>query len=114
MYASARIWAGDAQPASLASNPHPGDVGGKASSWSASFVSVSKRSIRNFSWSGSAGDESGVSQGSIDRYSPENASTQPFDLNFLKVDSNEAFETAQKHGGAAILKKAPETLMGYQ
>jgi hypothetical protein len=117
MYAAARNWSIDVQPVSLISSPRKGDAAGKAAVWGASFASAGKKSIRNFTWSGATGDdapEPGVSQGSIDTYSPQNASTQPFDLNFLKVDSTDAFETAQKHGGATILKKAPDTLVKYQ
>ena len=117
MYASARLWASDSQPVSLASNPRKGDSAGKAAVWSASFVSAGKRAIRNFMWSGATGEDapdSGVSQGSIDVYSPENASTRPFDMNFLKIDSTEAFETAQKHGGATLLKKTPDALTQYK
>src|SRR5438552_7509445 len=116
MYASARIWAGDAQPVSLSSLPRKGDANGKAAIWGASFASAGKRSIRNFTWSGAAGDdapEPGVSQGSIDVYSPQNASTRPIDMNFLKIDSDVAFTTAQKHGGATLLKKTPDALTKY-
>src|SRR4051812_728209 len=56
MYASARVWAGDSQPVSLTSNPRKGDTAGKAAVWNASFASASKRSIRNFTWSGATGD----------------------------------------------------------
>lgn len=117
MYASARIWSGDAQPVSLTSLPRKGDAGGKATIWGASFASAGKRSIRNFMWSGAAGEdapETGVSLGSIDTYSPDNASTRPIDMTFLKIDSNEAFETAQKHGGGTLLKKTPDALVKYQ
>src|SRR3954468_24791473 len=101
LYAAAHNWAMDAQPVSLSSNPRAGDTAGKAAVWSASFASASKRSIRNFMWSGAAGKdapEAGLTQGSVDQYSPENASTRPFDMNFLKVDSDKAFDEAQKHG----------------
>src|SRR5579863_4481594 len=117
MYASARIWSPDSQPVSLTSNPHPGDSAGNASVWSASFASASKHAIRNFMWSGAAGEDapdSGISLGNIDVYSPDNASTSPFDMNFLKIDSTDAFGTAQKHGGAALLKKSPDMLTKYQ
>ena len=116
MYAAAHNWAIDAQPVSLGSAPRPGDAAGKAAIWSASFASASKRAIRNFTWSGAAGKDApdpGVSQGSIDDYSPQNASTRPFDMNFLKIDSDAAFDESQKHGGATLLKKTPDTLMRY-
>lgn len=116
MYAAAHNWAIDAQPVSLSSNPRAGDAAGKAAVWSASFASATKHAIRNFTWSGAAGKDApdpGVSQGSVDIYSPENASTRPFDMNFLKIDSDAAFEEAQKHGGATLLKKTPDTLVRY-
>ena len=114
LYAAARNWAIDSQPLKLASNPRKGDAGGSAAVWSATFASAAKKSIRNFMWSGATGEdapESGISQGSIDTYSPDNASTRPFDMNYLKVDSTEAFEMAQKHGGAKIIKKEPDTIV---
>ena len=116
MFAAARNWGIDSQPLKLASNPRKGDTAGKAAVWSAAFASANKRSIRNFMWSGATGDdapEQGISQGSIDTYSPDNASTRPFDPNYLKVDSTDAFETAQKHGGAALLKKDPNMILQY-
>jgi hypothetical protein len=113
MYAAARNWSIDSQPVSLSSNPNKGDANGEAAVWSASFASPSKRSIRNFMWSGQSGEGSGVSLGSIEDYVPSNASTRPFDSNFLKIDSTQAFEVAQKHGGAALLKKTPDMLMRY-
>ena len=117
MYASARVWSPDSQPVSLTSVPRKGDSVGKAAVWSASFASAAKHSIRNFMWSGAGGEdapESGISLGSIDTYSPDNQSTRPFDMNFLKVDSTDAFEVAQKHGGEALLKKTPDMLTKYQ
>src|SRR6266481_2555907 len=48
LYASAHIWAPDAQPLTLESVPRKGDVDGKASVWTAKFASASRRSIRNF------------------------------------------------------------------
>src|SRR4029077_16393281 len=109
-------WSLDAQPVSLSSNPRKGDAAGKAAVWSASFASAGKRAIRNFTWSGATGKDApdvGVSQGSIEDYSPDNVSTRPFDINFLKIDSDAAFDTAQKHGGDIILKKTPDTLVRY-
>src|SRR5437899_13697 len=46
VYASARIWAPDAQPLSLESLPRKGDEDGRASVWNAQFASAGKRSIR--------------------------------------------------------------------
>jgi hypothetical protein len=109
MYVSARTWAPDAQPVRLESRPTKEDPkDGRAAIWAAAFVSASKQNIRNFSWSGVATDpDKGVQPGSLDVYSASNASTRPFDLNFLKVDSTRALEVANKKGGAALLKKDP-------
>jgi hypothetical protein len=46
-------------------------------------------------------------------YNPGNASTQVFDVAFLKVDSDQAFAVAQKHGGDKILEKDPSTPVIY-
>ncbi len=55
----------------------------------------------------------GISPGNEDTYSPTNSSTQVFDVNFLKVDSDKAFEVAQKHGGDKVLQKSPDTPILY-
>ena len=41
-------------------------------------------------------------------------SARPFDLNFLKVDTDKAFEVAQKHGGKQVLDKDPKVDVGYR
>ena len=46
-------------------------------------------------------------------YNPNNASTQVFDQAFLKMDSDQAFVEAQKHGGDKILEKDPTTPVRY-
>lgn len=114
MYVAARSWAPDVQPVRMESRPVKQDPkDGKAAMWSATFVSASRQNIRTYTWSGIEGEEQGVTPGNTDYYSPANASTRPFDLNFLKVDSTQALETAQKKGGEAILKKDPETPLKY-
>lgn len=115
MYVSARTWAADAQPVRLESRPNKEDPqDGRAGMWAGIFVSASKQNVRNYSWSGIAGDpDKGVSPGGMDYYSPANASTRPFDLNFLKVDSIKALEVANKKGGAALLKKDPHQPIKY-
>jgi hypothetical protein len=115
MYVAARTWSADAQPIRLESRPHTEDPDdGRAAMWTAVFASATKQNIRNFSWSGVASDaEKGVQPGSLDVYSTANASTRPFDLNFLKVDSTDAFEVAEKKGGAALRKKDPKLPVKY-
>jgi hypothetical protein len=55
----------------------------------------------------------GINPGTEDTYSPTNSSTQVFDIGFLKVDSDKAFEVAQKHGGDKLLEKTPDTPVLY-
>ncbi|HUR36829.1 MAG TPA: hypothetical protein VM009_03365 [Terriglobales bacterium] len=115
MYVAARNWSADAQPVRLESHPTKEDPkDGRAAMWAAVFVSASKQNLRNFSWSGVATDpDKGIQPGSLDYYSPSNASTRPFDLNFLKVDSTRAFEVADKKGGAALWKANPQQPIKY-
>jgi hypothetical protein len=43
-----------------------------------------------------------------DSWNPNNNSTRVFDLGFLKVDSDKAYEVAQKHGGDKLTAKDPK------
>jgi hypothetical protein len=63
-------------------------------------------------WSGSDPDR-GVNPGLQDTYNPNNASTHAFDIAFLKIDSDKAFEVAQKHGGDKLLAKEADTPVLY-
>ena len=118
LYATARGWARDAQPVRMDSRPQKVDkADGKAAVWVAAFASRQQQAIRIFQWSGvneEGAPEPGVTPGSTDTYNPSNASTQPFDINFLKEDSDKALEVGNKKGGAAILKKEPDTRMRYK
>ncbi len=113
LYVSARAFAADVQPyrlQSLYTADAPVDKG-KAAIWSAQFASPSRRSIKSYTWSGVSGEgmpDRGVSHGTEDTYNPSNSSTRVFDMQFLKVDSDKAFEEAQKHGGEALMKKDPK------
>jgi len=118
LYVSARGWNQDAKPYRIESvvttdgNGHDG----KWAEWRGSFASATQRSAKTYTWSGSAADgapERGVNPGHEDSYSATNSSTQVFDMAFLKVDSDQAFDTAQKHGGDKILEKAPDTPVSY-
>jgi hypothetical protein len=104
MYLSARGWAADAQPFRLQSqfSADAPTSEGKAGLWRASFASPSKRMMKLFLWSGLVGPdapERGVTFSAEDSWNPNNNSTHIFDLGFLKVDSDKAYEVAQKHGG---------------
>lgn len=110
MYIQAHGWAADAKPFRLESQTNKDCNGrdGKSAIWRASFASPSKGSVKSFVWSGTDASDApsrGVSPGSEDSYSPSNSNTQIFDVAFMKVDSDKAFEEAQKHGGEKVLEK---------
>jgi len=118
LYVAARGWNQDAKPYRLESAATSDGNGqdGKWAIWRCSFGSAAKRSAKTYTWSGSAADGApsrGVNPGIEDSYSPSNSSMQVFDMAFLKIDSDQAFATAQKHGGDKILEKAPTTPVIY-
>jgi|SRR5215469_490783 len=117
-YVAARGWSQDSRPYRLESVVTSDANGrdGKWAAWRASFASPTQRSAKTFVWSGSAADGApsrGVSFGVEDSYSPTNASTQVWDVQFLKIDSDQALATAQKHGGDKVLEKTPDTQVTY-
>jgi hypothetical protein len=118
VYIAARAWARDAQPYRIQSifttdgNGHDG----KWAVWRSSFASPSQRAVKSFTWSGSVAPDApsrGINPGTEDNYSPTNSSTQIFDIAFLKVDSDQVFAAAQKHGGDKVLEKAADTAVTY-
>jgi hypothetical protein len=118
LYVAARGWNQDAKPyridATVTSDGNGQD--GKWALWRGSFASPAQRSTRTYTWSGSAVDGApsrGVNPGIEDSYTPSNSSTQVFDMAFLKIDSDQALATAQKHGGDKILEKDPKTPVIY-
>jgi hypothetical protein len=118
VYVAARGWNQDARPyrleSSLTSDGNGHD--GKSAVWRGSFASASRRSEKSYTWSGSAADGApsrGINPGTEDTYSPTNSSTWVFDIAFLKIDSDQALATAQKHGGDKIMEKAPDTTVVY-
>ena len=118
LYIAARGWNVDAKPYRVESSVTSDSNGhdGKSAIWRASFASPSARSEKSYTWSGSIADgapEQGVNPGIEDSYSPTNSSTQVFDMNFLKIDSDQAYDTAQKHGGDKLLEKDPNTPVLY-
>jgi hypothetical protein len=118
VYIAARGWQQDAKPYRLESTITGDSNGhdGKAAMWRGSFASPAQHSEKPWTWSGSAADgapERGVNPGIEDSYSASNSSTQVFDMAFLKIDSDQAFATAQQHGGDKILEKEPDTPITY-
>jgi hypothetical protein len=114
LYISAHGWGADARPYRLESTPNADSNGrdGKSAIWHAGFASVAQRGTKPYTWAGS-GTDRGVNPGIEDTYNPSNASTTAFDIGFLKIDSDKAFEVAQQHGGDKILAKAADTPVLY-
>jgi len=118
LYVAAHGWAPDARPFRLESVSTSDATGkdGKSAIWRALFASAMRHSIKPYQWSGSSSPDApsrGISPGTEDTYNPSNATTQVFDIAFLKVDSDKAFEVAQKHGGEKILKSKTEHPVTY-
>ena len=113
MYLTAHSWAPDAQPFRLQSQFSRGaSVGpGQAGLWRASFASPAKRMMKMFVWSGLVGadaPEAGITFSAEDSWSPSNTSTQVFNPGFLKIDSDKAYEIAEKNGGGKLTKANPQ------
>lgn len=113
MYISAREWAADAAPFRLQSRftPDAPASEGKAGVWRASFASPGRNMLKTFVWSGLVGPdapEQGISFSAEDNWSPSNTSTRVFNFGFLKIDSDKAYEIAQKNGGQRLTVKNPK------
>lgn len=110
-YIAARGWAQDAQPFRVESGAtaDPASREGKAVEWRAGFASPSLHSTKSYTWAN--GD---ISHGADDTYSATNSSTQVFNIQFLKTDTDKAFAVAQQHGGDKLLQKEPATPMLYE
>jgi hypothetical protein len=117
-FIAARNYAADVKPFRIESTPTSESNGqdGKSTIWRASYASAAQRGVKPFFWSGSNladAPSRGVSPGNEDVYNPSNASTQVFDPAFLKVDSDQAFTEARKHGGDKLLEADPATPVLY-
>jgi hypothetical protein len=113
LYLSARGWAGDATPFRLQSQYTPDFPvnEGKTGLWRASFASPARRMMKMFIWSGLVGadaPEQGVTFTTEDSWTSANTSTRVFSFEFLKVDSDKAYEVAEKNGGSKLTKKDPK------
>lgn len=118
LYIAAHGWARDAQPFRLESQLTADSKGkdGKSDVWRASFASPAQGSVKPYVWSGTDAPDApsrGVTPGTEDNYSPNNSSTQIFDIAFLKIDSDKALEVGQKHGGDKLLEKSADTPILY-
>ena len=117
MIPAARSWSPDANPIQLSSSATSQINGhdGKAGFWRAVFASPGRGKSEPFTWSGLVDPDvpRGVNHGVEDTYSAANRSMMTWDLNFLKIDTDQAFETAQKHGGKDVLEKDSKTPVTY-
>jgi hypothetical protein len=113
----ARNWSPDANPIQLSSSTNVESNGhdGKAGFWRAVFASQSRGKSEPFSWSGLVDPDvpRGVNHGVEDTYSASNRSMMTWDLNYLKIDTDQAFATAQEHGGKSLLEKDPKLSVTY-
>jgi hypothetical protein len=110
-------WMADAQPVRLESKltTETNGQGGKATIWRAGFISPSKGMIKFFVYSGSRLPDSppyGVSSDNEAPYSADVAQLA-YPAALLKTDTDAAFDTAQQHGGANLLKKDPNQPIIY-
>lgn len=124
LYVVSRGWAPDTEPVRLESENYArhdnNDLAllghdGKSAVWRGVYASAGRSSMKTYMWSGVTGSDAkpGIAPGNEDPYSPSNTSSRTFQLVYFKSDSDEAFNTAQKHGGAALLKKEPNTPVNY-
>jgi hypothetical protein len=118
VFIAARNYAVDVKPFRVASTLTTDGNGhdGKSAVWTTSFASATQHGVKPFTWSGSTAPDApalGVSPGNEDVYNPNNSSTQVFDAAFLKIDTDQAFTEANKHGGDKILEKDPATPVLY-
>lgn len=115
LFVTARSWAPDAQPFRLESEQVKQEPGtdGKAAVWRGYFAAPGKRALKPYVWSGIPGPDAGVSPGIEDTYNPANVSTRPFDIAFLKSDSDKAFEVGQAHGGKKLTDADPQQPVKY-
>jgi hypothetical protein len=100
VYPQARGWAPDAQLLQLRSInlTQVKSENGKAGAWQAILVSASRGKARTYSYSAVEAEgnlHEGVFAGNEEDYTP-NAQATPFDIAALKVDSDQAYETAAK------------------
>lgn len=115
MIPAARLWSEDAAPIHLESSTSSESDGhdGKALFWRANFGSRSRLKTIPYSWSGMADAPRKVDHGTEDAYNPNNRSLQTWDLNYLKIDTDKAYEVAQEHGGKELLEKDPKQPVMY-
>jgi hypothetical protein len=117
MYPQARGWAPDAQPLELRSInlAQVKAEKGKAGGWQAIFVSPSLGKSRAYTYSAVEAEgnlHQGVFAGIAEDYTPGRGATAPFLPAALKIDSDEAYDTAAAKSKDYI-KKNPDKVITY-
>lgn len=115
IYPQARGWAPDVQLLQLTSVnlTQVKSENGKAGAWQAILVSPSRAKARTYTYSSVEEEPSlheGVFPGMEEDYSPHGAST-PFEIAALKVDSDQALETASQKSQEYIKKNPTKPVM---
>ncbi len=110
MYPQARGWAPDAQPLQISSlNLAQVKAGpGQAAVWQVIFVSLSRAKAKTYTYSAVEADgnlHQGVFGGLQEDYTPR-GDASPFPMAAIKVDSDEAYQTAAENS-ADYIKKNP-------
>jgi hypothetical protein len=115
MLPAARMWAPDALPVNLSSSNSEESDGrdGKSIFWRGVFASRSRAKAEAFTWTGAADAKQRVDHGVEDTFNPNNRTSQPWDLNFLRADTDQAFAAAQEHGGKQFIEKNPKATVSY-
>jgi len=103
MYIAARAWAPDIEPLKLNSIllPEVKPAPGKAAAWEVIFVSPSQSKARSYTYSvvESVGNlHKGVFAGQDQGWSGPSFTAKPFPMAAIKIDSDQAYETALKKG----------------
>ncbi len=117
MYPQARGWATDAQPLQLRSINLAQVKSGKgtAGAWEAVFVSPSKAQSRSYTYSSVEAQgnlHEGVFAGQLESYSGPRGAAVPFSTMAIKVDSDQAFDTAAAKSQDYI-KKHPDMPISF-
>jgi hypothetical protein len=115
MYPQARGWAPDAEPLEIRSvNLAQVKAGkGKSGGWQVVFVSASRGKAKTYTYSAVEADgnlHQGVFGGSEEDYTPRGDSS-PFTIAAIKVDSDEAYNTAAEKSADYIQKNPDKPVM---
>jgi hypothetical protein len=115
MYPQARGWAPDAQPLEIRSvnlaQVKAGD--GKAGAWQVIFVSPARGKAKTYTYSAVEGDgnlHEGVFGGQEESYTAR-GDAFPFTIAAIKVDSDEAYQTAAEKSQVYIQKNPGKPVM---